>query len=758
MRARLPLPFKKNSLLIKLLAAFCAVILLLVSFNLIAYKFFSNRMQQEIIRYNNQNLRNTVERYENHLQIIQGAVTRLFFNQKVLLLNELGNAEQFDPVNLVAEEIRDILRNDQLYLNNVVILFDKNGFVVEKNGPSELNQMFSSYYVSSDYTPAFWRDQLQHTYRSKVFPQAAFELPQANSSGNFIPIVFKNKVNPDFYIAVLLDAKQIFKAFHNSVNNRFYISDASGSVLFNSDKTIIEPDLLAQLKGGTNLLQLNDNYYFYYKSEASGLTYINVIPNTKIAEGITKLNLVLISLLLGAILISIGVSVVVSFKFNSPIQKIISSIRHTTPNGFLHSKIEEYNVLHDMINQMVKTNRDIKHDLNQKNSELKHLGYMNKLKDIYTSSNGLVGTNKPFYFVLFHLTMTPQFSDLTSAEQAKAVYFLKEFIHISLEDMFGDTVTLQVEKNQVLSLLFMEEENDTLIQNLQRFKLLFDSDKAHCYWTIAVQPELYGFDEFGEVYKRTNEMVRQRELNGETQIITQWKPQNEFIWFLPSQEQEFVANLQAGQGESVIALVTKVLLRMQKKEAWSGQYLDFACEVVDKTVRTLAVLNLDIRPLCGDNSPRRTMEGFTDVEQYIRFFEHFLTDVVQDINQKREDRDWIVDFLQDYVQHHYSEDLSLDLVADKLNLSSGYVSKYYKEKTGVNFSDFLNEFRIQKAKELLQQSDYRIQDIAGQVGYFNVNSFIRMFRKVTGMPPGEYRRMHTLPDSEPYGPSIQQDA
>jgi YesN/AraC family two-component response regulator len=152
------------------------------------------------------------------------------------------------------------------------------------------------------------------------------------------------------------------------------------------------------------------------------------------------------------------------------------------------------------------------------------------------------------------------------------------------------------------------------------------------------------------------------------------------------------------------------------------------------------------------------MEGFTDVEQYIRFFEHFLTDVVQDINQKREDRDWIVDFLQDYVQHHYSEDLSLDLVADKLNLSSGYVSKYYKEKTGVNFSDFLNEFRIQKAKELLQQSDYRIQDIAGQVGYFNVNSFIRMFRKVTGMPPGEYRRMHTLPDCEPYGPSIQQDA
>ncbi|MDF2669714.1 MAG: hypothetical protein K0R67_2020 [Paenibacillus sp.] len=756
MRARLP--YKKNSLLIKLLAAFCAVILLLVSFNLIAYKFFSNRMQQEIIRYNNQNLKNTVERYDNHLQIIQGAVTRLFFNQKVLLLNELGNAEQFDPVNLVVEEIRDILRNDQLYLDNVMILFDKNGFVVEKNGPSQLNQMFSSYYVSPNYSPAFWRDQLQHTYRSKVFPQADFELPQSNSRGNFIPMLFKNKVNPDFYIAVLLDARQIFKAFHNSVNNRFYVADASGSVLFNSDHSIIQPDLLAQFKDGSNQLQLNDNYYFYYKSEASGLTYINVIPNTKIAEGITKLNLVLISLLLGAILISIAVSVVVSFKFNSPIQKIISSIRHTTPNGFLHSKIEEYNVLHDMINQMVKTNRDIEHDLNQKNSELQHLGYMNKLKDIYTSSNGPVGKNKPFYFVLFHLTMTPQLADLSSAEQAKAVYFLKEFIHTSLEDMFGEAVTLQVEKHQVLSLLFMEEENPGLLANLQQLKQLFDVDKAHCYWTIAVQPELHSFDEFGEVYKRTNEMVRQRELNGETQIITLWRPHNEFIWFLPSQEQEFVANLQAGQGQSVIALVTKLLLRMEKKEARAGQYLDFATEVVDKTVKTLAALNLDIRQLCGENSPRRMMEGFTDVQQYIRFFDHFLTDVVQGINQKREDRDWIVDFLQEYVQHHYNDDISLDLVADKLNLSSGYVSKYYKEKTGVNFSDFLNEFRIQKAKGLLQQSDYRIQEIAAQVGYLNVNSFIRMFRKVTGIPPGEYRRMNTFPESEPYGPSIQHDA
>lgn len=68
------------------------------------------------------------------------------------------------------------------------------------------------------------------------------------------------------------------------------------------------------------------------------------------------------------------------------------------------------------------------------------------------------------------------------------------------------------------------------------------------------------------------------------------------------------------------------------------------------------------------------------------------------------------------------------------------MSSIFKEKTGINFSEYLNTLRIERAKELLTNIDLRIQDIALQVGYQNVNSFIRTFKRSSGLTPGEYRK------------------
>jgi len=82
----------------------------------------------------------------------------------------------------------------------------------------------------------------------------------------------------------------------------------------------------------------------------------------------------------------------------------------------------------------------------------------------------------------------------------------------------------------------------------------------------------------------------------------------------------------------------------------------------------------------------------------------------------------------------------VELVAEKLNLSRAYLSTYFREKTGTTFSDYLNGVRISRAKELLRHKDVQIKAIAAEVGYLNVNSFIRMFKSVSGLTPNEYRR------------------
>ncbi|HZG75483.1 MAG TPA: AraC family transcriptional regulator, partial [Paenibacillus sp.] len=115
--------------------------------------------------------------------------------------------------------------------------------------------------------------------------------------------------------------------------------------------------------------------------------------------------------------------------------------------------------------------------------------------------------------------------------------------------------------------------------------------------------------------------------------------------------------------------------------------------------------------------------------------------------RKAEPKDAVTSFVVDYVNNHLSEEIYLDALAEKLNLSSGYLSSYFKEKTGTNIVEYVNETRIRKATELLVETRMKVQDVAEAVGYRNITSFNRMFKKYTGLKPSEYRKGdHDRPD------------
>ena len=93
-----------------------------------------------------------------------------------------------------------------------------------------------------------------------------------------------------------------------------------------------------------------------------------------------------------------------------------------------------------------------------------------------------------------------------------------------------------------------------------------------------------------------------------------------------------------------------------------------------------------------------------------------------------------------YVIQHLEEEISLDTVALYANMNRSYFSRYFKSKTGENFVDFLARTRIEKAKELLRETDYTIDEISLRVGHVNKGYFTKVFKKVTGLNPGEFRK------------------
>lgn len=93
----------------------------------------------------------------------------------------------------------------------------------------------------------------------------------------------------------------------------------------------------------------------------------------------------------------------------------------------------------------------------------------------------------------------------------------------------------------------------------------------------------------------------------------------------------------------------------------------------------------------------------------------------------------------DLIQHHYDTDLTLEECASRLHYNANYISSIFRKETQYSFSEYLTMYRFKMAKKWLRETDMAVKDIAAKLRYNNSQNFIRSFRKVEGMTPGQYR-------------------
>jgi AraC-like DNA-binding protein len=94
---------------------------------------------------------------------------------------------------------------------------------------------------------------------------------------------------------------------------------------------------------------------------------------------------------------------------------------------------------------------------------------------------------------------------------------------------------------------------------------------------------------------------------------------------------------------------------------------------------------------------------------------------------------------KDFIRDNQTEDLSLGQVAKAVNASTFYFCKMFKKATGLNFTEYLSRVRVEKAKNLLLNPNLRISEIAYEVGFQSLTHFNRVFKKIVGRSPTEYR-------------------
>jgi AraC-like DNA-binding protein len=92
-----------------------------------------------------------------------------------------------------------------------------------------------------------------------------------------------------------------------------------------------------------------------------------------------------------------------------------------------------------------------------------------------------------------------------------------------------------------------------------------------------------------------------------------------------------------------------------------------------------------------------------------------------------------------FIDEHQTEDISLSQVAKAVNTSTFYFCKIFRKVTGINFTDYVARLRIERAKNLLLNPNLRISEIAFEVGFQSLTHFNRVFKRILGQSPTDYR-------------------
>ncbi len=136
--------------------------------------------------------------------------------------------------------------------------------------------------------------------------------------------------------------------------------------------------------------------------------------------------------------------------------------------------------------------------------------------------------------------------------------------------------------------------------------------------------------------------------------------------------------------------------------------------------------------------------GSTEKEAVFDFVsEVILTSIGEAVKRKQEEGKRPIREAKNYIRLHYKDALTLEKVSGVVDLNASYLSALFKKETGKTFLEYLTKVRMDKAKEMLKETNETISAICQEVGYSDTKYFVKCFQKYTGLKPNQYRKVYS---------------
>ena len=287
------------------------------------------------------------------------------------------------------------------------------------------------------------------------------------------------------------------------------------------------------------------------------------------------------------------------------------------------------------------------------------------------------------------------------------------------------------------------EESDSVIEDAFHFILENIGQKYSVELIAAVSNEFVSVESFPQEYITCKKILDAKFMaKGRKVLFSENIKSGKLILTYPIEtEAKLVSKLLNGNLQGAKKIVDEIFVDRINPEAMDKKDIkEFTGLLYNTLNRVVVQLKEFESSLQCENLDIESITKTGDLDKIRVIFNELIIEICkQKKSSEQDENEAIREKIKSYIDNNYHLDFSLDNLADYLGLSFKYTSILFKKVMGDNFKNYINMYRIEKAKEILKEKkEIKIKDLAEKLGYNSSNTFIRIFKKYEGISPTQF--------------------
>jgi AraC-like DNA-binding protein/cbb3-type cytochrome oxidase subunit 3 len=756
---------RRKSIFLTLWLSYILILLIPVTVTFLLYSGMEKTMIDNANRSNLGMLEQARQVIDRNLQEVEQLGVQIATQPKLQTLWALKDGEKYIEYTEAVLALRNI-RNGSRFVDNFYIYLQDDDTVISPTLKTDAATFFTELYP----LPGRSLDQLRSEVLSGYHYQDFWATPQGmqDSTTNVIASSFSLPLgevsNTKGTLIMLINEQQIFdllKQIQWVNSGSLLILDAKGQVIVSTGgRHELPAGLLTAISGSSGYKTYatdGQEQMLSYTTGQSGWKYISLVPKSVVMERVNEIKAW--ALILLAIVVAGGSAAAywMAYRNYSPIRELVYTItkgRSVQRSG----SVSEYEFIRNSIIESLTEGKELKSKLASHQPVVRAHFLARLLKgqvdpaELSPDSLTFMDVHFPHPCVGVVLIEVDE-SDEFRVEESERDYALVRFIILNVStELLGDSgYATETDSSRLALILNVPDPSEETL--LTRDRLIAElkgivEGRFRMKITVATSSIHHGLPETSRCYNEALEALDYRIIHGISSIIhyDQIRDMERTDYYYPTEvEAQFINVLKSGELEAAERILDDLYERnIGSRDTTPELGKLLFMNILGTLLKVTNSLKLEEK-LSPEHAtdPVKQILSSTSADEMIKKIKErivFICSRVREARSEHQER-W-QERMKQYIDLHYGDQsLSLTTVADHFGLTPAYMSSLFKKQYGINLTDYMIEVRIAEAKCLLAEPSLTVLQVAQQVGYSTDIGFIRIFKKMVGIPPGKYREM-----------------